>query len=178
MFIFVEKRIVSAEFRAIPPELYGNCVFPQNFHTRNLGQITEFHAVVTATQETNFKFPPFQIFQISKFFTSGQAFNFIDFHLVSPSESQSRWIDELRMNCFWRMADPLKVLSLLFSRKHYCRFTELSLYWLKLCSGATHYTAAPYSSGQNLKGILSNASIERFTKVLFKKRVMQNHKFH
>ena len=35
-------RTVSALFWAIRPKLCGNCAFPQNFHTRQLGQITVF----------------------------------------------------------------------------------------------------------------------------------------
>ena len=39
---FVEK----AQFpHAIPPKLCGNCAFPQNFHTRKLGEIVAFSAV-------------------------------------------------------------------------------------------------------------------------------------
>ena len=32
-------------FRAICPKLCRNCAFPQNFHTRKLGEITIFYAV-------------------------------------------------------------------------------------------------------------------------------------
>ena len=39
------KGTVSAQFRANPPKLCGNCAFPQNFHTRKLGEITPFFAV-------------------------------------------------------------------------------------------------------------------------------------
>ena len=39
------KGIVSAEFRANRPKLYGNCVFPQNLYNRKLGKITVFYAV-------------------------------------------------------------------------------------------------------------------------------------
>ena len=39
------KGTISAQFWAIPPKLYGNCAFPQNFHTRKLGEITVFYAV-------------------------------------------------------------------------------------------------------------------------------------
>ena len=38
------KRTVSAELRAIHPKLYGNCAFPQNFHTRELDEITVTYA--------------------------------------------------------------------------------------------------------------------------------------
>ena len=33
-------------FGAFRPKLCGNCAFPQNFHTRKLGEITRFFAVV------------------------------------------------------------------------------------------------------------------------------------
>ena len=36
---------VSAEFRAIRPNLCGNCAFLQNFHTRKLGEILVFYAM-------------------------------------------------------------------------------------------------------------------------------------
>ena len=39
------KSAVSAEFRANRPKLCGNCAFPQNFHTRKVGEITVFSAV-------------------------------------------------------------------------------------------------------------------------------------
>ena len=39
------KGTVSAEFRVNLPKLFGNCVFPQNFHTRTLSEITVCHAV-------------------------------------------------------------------------------------------------------------------------------------
>ena len=39
------KDTVSSQFRAIRPKLCGNCVFPQNFHTMKLGEITVFYAV-------------------------------------------------------------------------------------------------------------------------------------
>ena len=37
-------KAVSPQFRAIRPKLCRNCAFPQNFHTRKLGGITEFFA--------------------------------------------------------------------------------------------------------------------------------------
>ena len=42
------KGTASAEFRAICPELYGNRVFPQNFQTRKLGEVSVFYAVLVA----------------------------------------------------------------------------------------------------------------------------------
>ena len=42
----LRKGRVSAEFRANRPELCGNCAFPQNFHTKKLGQISIFYAVI------------------------------------------------------------------------------------------------------------------------------------
>ena len=37
------------------PKLCGNCAFPQNFHTRKLGEITVFFAVnVTDSESLNF----------------------------------------------------------------------------------------------------------------------------
>ena len=36
---------VSSEFWATCSKLYGNCAFPQNFHTRKLGEISVFLAV-------------------------------------------------------------------------------------------------------------------------------------
>ena len=39
------KGTVSAQFRAIRPKLCGNCAFPQNLHTRKLGEITVFFGV-------------------------------------------------------------------------------------------------------------------------------------
>ena len=38
------KRTVFAEFWANHPKLRGNCAFPQNLHTRKLGEITVFCA--------------------------------------------------------------------------------------------------------------------------------------
>ena len=38
------KDTVSAEFWAIHPKLCGNSAFPQNSHTRKLGEITVFYA--------------------------------------------------------------------------------------------------------------------------------------
>ena len=43
---FCRKAQFSAYFRAIRPKLCGNCAFPQSFHTRKLGEITVFFAVV------------------------------------------------------------------------------------------------------------------------------------
>ena len=40
------KLTVSAEFRMNCPKLCGNCAFPQNFHTRKLGKISVFYAVL------------------------------------------------------------------------------------------------------------------------------------
>ena len=40
------KATVSAKFRANHSKLCGNYVFPQNFHTRKLGEITVFFAVL------------------------------------------------------------------------------------------------------------------------------------
>ena len=34
--------------KAIRPKLCGNCAFPQNFHTRKLGEIAVFFAVIVA----------------------------------------------------------------------------------------------------------------------------------
>ena len=42
---FLWKGTVSVEFWEIRPKLCGNCVFPQNFHTRNFGEISVFYAV-------------------------------------------------------------------------------------------------------------------------------------
>ena len=38
----LQKGTVSAEFRANRPKHCGSCVFPQNFHTRKLGEIKVF----------------------------------------------------------------------------------------------------------------------------------------
>ena len=40
------KGTVSAQFRVNCPKLCENCVFPQNFHTRKLAEITVFFAVI------------------------------------------------------------------------------------------------------------------------------------
>ena len=42
--------------RAICPKLCGNCPFPQNFHTRKLGEITVFYALCTAKDIPNYGF--------------------------------------------------------------------------------------------------------------------------
>ena len=42
----LQKGTVSAEFRAIRPKLCGNCAYPQNFHTKKLGEIAVFYALV------------------------------------------------------------------------------------------------------------------------------------
>ena len=39
------KGTVSAYFRANRPKLWGNCAFPENFHTMELGEITVFYVV-------------------------------------------------------------------------------------------------------------------------------------
>ena len=39
------KDTVPAQFWAIGPKLWGNCSFPQNFHTRKLCEIPVFSAV-------------------------------------------------------------------------------------------------------------------------------------
>ena len=41
----LQKGTASAKFRAIRPKLCGNCSFPQNFHTRKLGETTVFYEV-------------------------------------------------------------------------------------------------------------------------------------
>ena len=38
---------VYVQFWAIRPKLCGNCAFPQNFHTKKLGEITAFYAVTS-----------------------------------------------------------------------------------------------------------------------------------
>ena len=43
----LRKGTVSAKFRANRPKLCGNCAFPQNFHTKKLGEITIFFEVET-----------------------------------------------------------------------------------------------------------------------------------
>ena len=35
-------------WKGIRPKLCGNCAFPQNFHTRKLGEITDFHKMVVS----------------------------------------------------------------------------------------------------------------------------------
>ena len=42
----MRKGIISAEFLKNCPKLCGNCVFSQNFHTRKLGEITAYYAVL------------------------------------------------------------------------------------------------------------------------------------
>ena len=44
----VGTHIVFAEFWAISPKRWGNSTFPQNFHTRKLGEIKVFCVVVQA----------------------------------------------------------------------------------------------------------------------------------
>ena len=39
------KGTVSLEFLANRLKLYGNCVFPQNFHPRKLGKVAVLYAV-------------------------------------------------------------------------------------------------------------------------------------
>ena len=46
----LRKGTVTTEFRAIRPKLCGNCAFPQNFHTRKLGEITVFYAMICFTR--------------------------------------------------------------------------------------------------------------------------------
>ena len=41
------KRTVISEFRVICPKLYENCAFPQDFHTRKLGETMVFYAVTS-----------------------------------------------------------------------------------------------------------------------------------
>ena len=47
-----EMKNKSHTLRKICPKLCGNCAFPQNFHTRKLGEITAFYAVIH-TAETD-----------------------------------------------------------------------------------------------------------------------------
>ena len=42
--------ISPISWSAIPPKLCGNCAFPQNFHTRKLGEITVFYDVIDVQQ--------------------------------------------------------------------------------------------------------------------------------
>ena len=49
----LSKGTVSKQFRAIRPKLYGNCAFPQNFHTNILGEIKVFKAVMTLFFDIN-----------------------------------------------------------------------------------------------------------------------------
>ena len=42
------KGTVSAGFRAIRPKLYGHCAFPQNVHTRKVGEIITFCAAIAS----------------------------------------------------------------------------------------------------------------------------------
>ena len=46
------KGTVSAEFRANRLKLCGNCAFPQNVHTRKLGEITVFFAVLKSANRS------------------------------------------------------------------------------------------------------------------------------
>ena len=39
------KGTVSAEFQVIRSKFYGNCAFPQTFHTRKLVEIAVFYVV-------------------------------------------------------------------------------------------------------------------------------------
>ena len=48
MWKFDRNGSVCEEFRAIRPKLFVNCAFPQNFHTRKLGEILILYAVKTA----------------------------------------------------------------------------------------------------------------------------------
>ena len=45
---FCGKARFPHRFGRFRPKLCGNCVFPQNFHTRKLGEITVFFAVIEA----------------------------------------------------------------------------------------------------------------------------------
>ena len=47
------KGTVSAKFQANRPKLYGNCAFPQNSHTRKLGENTVFYAVLITKKPSN-----------------------------------------------------------------------------------------------------------------------------
>ena len=47
-----EMKNKSHTLRKICPKLCGNCAFPLNFHTRKLGEITAFYAVIH-TAETD-----------------------------------------------------------------------------------------------------------------------------
>ena len=38
-------------FSAILPKLRGNCAFPKNFHTRQLGEITVFYSMYSLLSE-------------------------------------------------------------------------------------------------------------------------------
>ena len=54
------ENAISVEFWAKRSKLWENCAFPQNFHTRKLGEITAFYAVcnnycVKRTILNNFK---------------------------------------------------------------------------------------------------------------------------
>ena len=45
-------KAVSAEFWAVRAKLWGNCVFPQTFHTRKLGQISVYYAIPVFSEVT------------------------------------------------------------------------------------------------------------------------------
>ena len=49
-----ENTVISPNF--LRPKLYGNCAFPQNFHTRKLGKITVFYAVISFAEPFSLAF--------------------------------------------------------------------------------------------------------------------------
>ena len=42
-------------FGEIRPKLCGNCALPQNFHTRKLGEITVFYALIVIVHDQNIR---------------------------------------------------------------------------------------------------------------------------
>ena len=62
----LRKDTVSVKFWANLPKLCGNCVFPQNFYTRELGEITVHFAVWASDHQQLFEDPTIKlIFKIS-----------------------------------------------------------------------------------------------------------------
>ena len=77
------KGRVSAESRAIHPKLCGNSAFPQDSHTRKLGQITVFYSVLYFRLMTDFVSQIVKSIHENRY--KGQQFNFVKIQIVKLS---------------------------------------------------------------------------------------------
>ena len=109
MSVFQKSQFIKIPPCFSHPKLCRNCFFPQNFHTRILGEIAIFYAVLER---------PY-------------------LRTAWPNFHQISWgyivMMKMRMNSFCGMVDRQKVLSLISSRDHCRRFSPFS-HILRTCA--------------------------------------------